>query len=127
MLTDFRVLAPLDTLAHAINMILAGSQQDFPVVENGAVVGMLTRAAMLKAIAERGEQTLVGDVMQREFQQASVSEDADVALARLQACGCHSMPVLRDGHLLGVLTMDNVGEYVMVQSALRRARTVVQS
>jgi hypothetical protein len=27
--------------------------------------------------------------------------------------------VLRDGKLLGVLTMDNVGEYVMVQAALR--------
>jgi hypothetical protein len=27
--------------------------------------------------------------------------------------------VIRNGQLLGVLTMDNVGEYVMVQSALR--------
>jgi hypothetical protein len=27
--------------------------------------------------------------------------------------------VIEDGHLLGVLTMDNVGEYVMVQAALR--------
>jgi hypothetical protein len=33
------------------------------------------------------------------------------------------MPVIRDGQLLGVLTMDNVGEYVMVQAALRGAKT----
>jgi hypothetical protein len=31
--------------------------------------------------------------------------------------------VIRDGHLLGVLTMDNVGEYIMVQVALRGTKT----
>lgn len=125
MVTDVETVAPGDPLARPVQLILGGFQQDFPVVEGGTVIGMLTRTTLLKALAERGEQTLVGEVMERDFQQASVTDDADVALARLQACGCHSMPVLRDGHLLGVLTMDNVGEYVMVQSALRRARTAV--
>ena len=46
------------------------------VVENGAVVGMLTRSALIKALAERGEQTPVSAVMQREFQQASLLEAA---------------------------------------------------
>ena len=36
---------------------------------------------------------------------------------------CHSLPVIREGHLLGVLTMDNVGEYIMVQVALRGTKT----
>ena len=74
-------------------------------------------------MSHRTEQ--VGEVMQREFEQATIADDADAALARLQACGCKSMPVLRDGHLLGVLTMDNVGEYVMVQAALRRPKAAV--
>jgi len=120
--TNVETVAPSDPLARPVQLILAGFQQDFPVVDQGAVVGMLTRAQLLKALAERGDQTRVGDVMEREFQQASATEDADAALARLQACGCRSMPVLRDGRLLGVLTMENVGEYVMVQSALGRTR-----
>ncbi len=127
MVTDVQTVAPSDPLSRPVKLILEGFQQDFPVVLEGSVVGMLTRGALLKALAERGEQTPVSEVMQREFEQATIAEDADVALARLQACGCKSMPVLRDGRLLGVLTMDNVGEYVMVQSALRRAKVFARS
>jgi Zn-dependent protease/CBS domain-containing protein len=119
MITDVQTLAPDDVLARAVKFILDGFQQDFPVVENGVVRGMLTRPAMLKALAEHGDQARVGDVMHRDFQQAHPTESADVVLARLKSCGCHSLPVVRDGHLLGVLTMENVGEYVMVQAALR--------
>jgi Zn-dependent protease/CBS domain-containing protein len=123
MMTDVRTLEPRDPLSRAVRLILDGFQQDFPVVENGSVRGMLTRAALLKALAERGETGLVGDAMDREFQQASPHEPAEEVLARLKSSGSHSLPVIRDGHLLGVLTMENVGEYVMVQAALRGAKT----
>jgi len=43
MLTDFYTLNSTDTLGHAVQLILAGSQQDFPVLENSHVVGVLTR------------------------------------------------------------------------------------
>jgi CBS domain-containing protein len=93
------------------------------VVANGTVQGMLTRTALLKALAAHGEQAPVGEVMDREFHQASPNEPAEEVLGRLKNCGCHSLPVIRDGQLLGVLTMDNVGEYVMVQAALRGTKT----
>jgi Zn-dependent protease/predicted transcriptional regulator len=123
MITDVRTLHAADPLTRAVDLILDGFQQDFPVVApDGTVQGMLTRAVMLKALAERGENTRVGDVMNREFVQAGPGDAAEDALTRLKSCGCHSMPVIRDGQLLGVLTMDNVGEYVMVQAALRGTR-----
>jgi Zn-dependent protease/CBS domain-containing protein len=123
MITDVETLTVTDPLSRPVRLILDGFQQDFPVIEHGAVQGMLTRSTLLKALAEHGESALVGDVMERDFQQANPAEPADEALARLKACGCHSMPVVRDGQLLGVLTMDNVGEYVMVQAALRGTKT----
>jgi CBS domain-containing protein len=122
MITDVETLAPSDPLSRPVKLILDGFQQDFPVLENGSVKGMLTRGALLKALAAHGDQARVGDHMEREFQQTSPQEPADEALARLKACGCHSMPVIGNGRLLGVLTMDNVGEYVMVQAALRGAK-----
>ena len=119
MITDVRTVSPTDPLSRPVDLILDGFQQDFPVVANGKVQGMLTRGALLKALRERGEQALVGDVMAREFQQAGPNEAVDDALTRLKSSGSNSLPVIRDGQLLGVLTMDNVGEYVMVQDALR--------
>jgi Zn-dependent protease/predicted transcriptional regulator len=118
MMTDVRTLEPGDELSRAVRLILDGFQQDFPVVANGTVQGMLTRTALMKALAGRGEHARVGDVMDRHFQSASPLEPAEEVLARLKSSGSHSMPVTRDGQLLGVLTMDNVGEYVMVRAAL---------
>lgn len=122
MMTDVHTLAPHDPLSRAVKLILDGFQQDFPVVENGIVRGMLTRASLLKALAERGEAALVGDVMDREFQQVSPHEPAEEVLVRLKSSGSHSLPVVRNGQLLGVLTMENVGEYVMIQAALRGSK-----
>ena len=118
MMTDVRTLDPGDELSRAVRLILDGFQQDFPVVANGTVQGMLTRTALMKALAERGEHARVGDVMDRDFQSASPHEPAEEVLGRLKSSGSHSMPVTRDGQLLGVLSMDNVGEYVMVRAAL---------
>ena len=50
MLTTFQTLAPQNTLSYAVELILAGSQQDFPVVDSGKVVGVLTRGDLIKAL-----------------------------------------------------------------------------
>ena len=67
MLTDFTTLAPTDPLSRAVELVLQGSQQDFPVVANGAVDGILTRADVIKALAEQPPTTPVSVVMQCEF------------------------------------------------------------
>ena len=43
MITDFRTLRPDEPLARAVEYARAGFQQDFPVVEDGRLVGVLTR------------------------------------------------------------------------------------
>jgi Zn-dependent protease len=125
MLTDFRTLSPEDTLDRAVQLVLAGSQQDFPVVEDGHAVGVLTRADLLVALAQQGRQSPVKDVMRRDFQTINSSEMLEAAFTRLQGCECRTMPVERNGRLVGLLTMDNVGEFVMIQTALGGAKTRV--
>ena len=125
MITDIRTLSPQDSLASAVHHVLAGFQQDFPVVERGELVGVLTRSDLLKALAERGQNASVAEAMQREFQTADPSDELEKVLARLRECGCHTLPVVRGRELLGVLTMDNIGEFLLVQSALRTRGAVV--
>lgn len=121
MLTDFRTVAPTDSLAHAVQLILAGSQQDFPVVSNDRVVGVLTRSNVLRGLTERGPQTPIAEMMHREFEIFDSYEMLEVAFARLQACQCQTVPVTHGGHLVGLLTMDNVGEFLMIQGATKAA------
>ena len=54
MLTHFRTLTPASTLGDAVDLILTGSQQDFPVVDNGRIEGILTRSDLLKALTRSG-------------------------------------------------------------------------
>jgi CBS domain-containing protein len=123
MLTDFRSISPADSLAQAVDLILAGSQQDFPVVENGSVVGVLLRKDLLAALARGGQSAPVSEVMQREFLTVDPGEMLETAFQRLQACECHTVPVTRGGELVGLVTMDNLGEFILIQGALSAARS----
>jgi Zn-dependent protease/predicted transcriptional regulator len=120
MITDYQTLSPQDPLSRAVEHIMAGFQQDFPVVSDGRVVGILTRADLMTALAQRGLGAPVSEVMQRGFQTADPAEMAETVFARLQACNCHSLPVVQNGQLVGILTAENVGEFLMIQSALSR-------
>ena len=123
MLTDFRTLSPHDSLARAVELVLTGAQQDFPVVGNGHVEGVLTRGDLLTALTQQGQGALVRDVMRHEFQTVDSFEMLEKAFARLQDCDCHTLPVTHNGRLVGLVTMDNVGEFLMIQAALRPAKS----
>ncbi|MCP5517512.1 MAG: site-2 protease family protein [Verrucomicrobiales bacterium] len=119
MIRDFRALLPADPLTRAVEHVIEGFQQDFPVVDGGRVVGVLTRQRMLTALAKYGGAFLVQDAMEREFATASPLEMAETAFARLDECACHSVPVVQDGRLVGLLTAENIGEFLMIRSALQ--------
>ncbi len=118
MLTDFRALAPGDRLARAVDLILAGSQQDFPVLDEGRLVGVLPRHSLMKALSQGGADALVAEVMHREVPAVAPDEILESAVQRLQGSDCRVLPVVARGRLVGLLTPDNVGEFAMIQAAL---------
>ena len=62
----------------------------------------------------------MSEVMQRDFQMTDSSQMLDTIFPRLQNCQCHTMPVTRNGQLVGLMTMDNIGEFI--QSALKASQ-----
>jgi Zn-dependent protease/CBS domain-containing protein len=121
MITRFGTMAEDDPLSAAVRELLAGSQQDFPVVTGGRVVGVLTRTDLVKALAEHGQGVRIGDVMRRDCPQAEDGEPLETVFQRMRAANCPTLPVIHDGRLVGVVTLENVGELMMIQSAVRAA------
>lgn len=122
MLTDFDVLAADDQLLRAVQLTLAGSQKDFPVLDDaGRLVGVLRQDDMLRGLHEQGPGARVADSMQREFHTASLGEMVETVLQRLGECRCHTLPVLdvRE-QVVGLVTMENIGEFMRIEAALRR-------
>ncbi len=127
MMTTFDTIGPDDRLQRAVDRILAGAQQDFPVVNNGRIEGILTRADLLVALTRSGPETPVRNVMQRSYSEADATEMLETAFARLGTCDCHTMPVTHGGQLVGLLTMENVGEFLAINAALKHSPAVAGS
>lgn len=130
MMTDFRTLQPGDSLQRTIELILATSQQDFPVVENSRVLGILPSRELMVALQQRGPDTLVQDVMRRDFLSLDANEMLDTAFARMHAAECcMTAPVTQRDALVGLLTAENISEFVLIASALgdRRAGSATAS
>ena len=123
MQTKFEALRPQDTLARAVELILAGSQQDFPIVEDGRVLGILERDTFIKALARSGQNEPVADVMRREVPEVDTHEMVESALTRLEQSGAKTLPVTHGGRLAGLITAENITEFLMIRSALRSATT----
>jgi CBS domain-containing protein len=124
MMREFRSASPFDNLRDLSEWLLAGYQQDFPVVAQGEIVGIVSRADLLRGLTGGGPDTLVRDVMRQDFTVASPLEPIEAVLRRTQAGegSAAAIPVVDGGVLVGLVTAENVGEYVMVKAALKGVR-----
>ena len=118
MLTDFQVLSFDDSLSHAVELTLAGSQKEFPVMRGAETIGVLTQELLLKGLQVRGEQSLVTDWMQREIEYADIDESLEAVLERLQNCPCPLLFVTREKQVVGIINIDNIMELIKIQNAL---------
>lgn len=126
MLTEFHSLPPDATLRDGVVLLLAGSQQDFPVLDtHGGMQGMLTRHDLISALAEKGPGQPVVEVMRRCPESTQPASELTQALEALNASECPAIPVLdpTSGGLIGLLTAENVGETLMVRAALMKLRS----
>lgn len=128
MMTQFSTLRPKDSLQRAVELILATPQQDFPVLEDSRVVGILTSRDLMIALQRQGPDSLVEGVMRRDFVSLAANEMLDTGLARVHAAECCTTAPVIDRHILvGLLTAENVNEFVLIASALGEHRAGVAS
>jgi Zn-dependent protease/predicted transcriptional regulator len=118
MLTDYRTLSPGDTLAHAAELLLAGSQPDFPVVTDGKAVGVLTRDNLMAGLARSGRDARVSEAATAGLGTVEADAPLTPAVARLRQGEGPCLQVVEAGRPIGLLTLENIGEYLMLRSAL---------
>lgn len=121
MMTHFTNLTVDDTLGDAVDRLLDGSQQDFAVMDGDTIVGVLPRSDLVAELARRGPETPVSEVMRRNCGPVDENDMLFRVFSRMQEKDCPLVPVTRRGRVVGMVTLENVGELLMVRSALRKA------
>ena len=126
MIRDFRTLRPEDPLSRAVDLLLEGHQHDFPVLgarPGDPPLGILTRSDLLTALAEGRTDRPVGDATRRNCGTAHPRDLLEDVARGMEENGCPAVPVLDDGGaVVGMVTLENVGELAMVRAALNRGR-----
>jgi CBS domain-containing protein len=122
MVRDFHTLPVGSTLREAADLLLASSQQDFPILNGADVVGVLSRSALLQGMASEGPETYVASAMDRDFAKALPDDPLDGLLSsRLSG----PVLVLKDGQptdssLVGMVTQENLLEFLTLRQLQSR-------
>jgi Zn-dependent protease/CBS domain-containing protein len=125
MITEFQSLPTSATLSDAADALIRTTQTEFPIVDGtGRMRGILTRDAMIKALKERGPDAPVLEVMQGDVPTVPARAKLDTALRSLMQRGRPVVGVTDpQERLIGLLTVENLGEMMMVQQAKPDAKT----
>jgi Zn-dependent protease len=118
MVTDFRTVPIHATLNDAVNLLLSGEQREFPVLDNmGRTEGILTRDNLIRGLSQRGPQSTVAEAMSAGVPSVSPTLGFQEALDRLRDSRLPALPVIDGGALVGLLTMDNITDLLLVRRA----------
>jgi CBS domain-containing protein len=99
-------LEPWNTLREAATRMRELGFSCLPVVLKGDVVGIITEADLVEAVANGtvpSEQHVV-DYMSESPVSVSPDDDGAVAATRMLAIGCRHLPVLDNGKLVGIVS-----------------------
>lgn len=114
MITEFHTLDHGSTIRDAANLLLSTSQQDFPIVHGDQVVGLLGRKLLIRSLSAEGPDAYVAGVMDRDFLALEPGTDlAEVLPLMAQAGRCGL--VMEGSKLLGLLTTDNLSEFLLLR------------
>lgn len=118
MMTRFTTLEADAPLSAAVHELIASGQQDFPIMRDGQLAGLLPRTLLLRGLAHGPGDAPIADVMVDASCSVDETEMLDAAFERMQQAPCPMLPVLRGTELVGLLTPENVSEWMMVQASL---------
>jgi Zn-dependent protease len=129
MVTNFRTIPVYATLADAVDLLLSGEQREFPVVDNnGRIEGILTRDNLIRGLSQLGPGGPVSGAMTPGVPVVSPTLAFREALERLRSSRLPALPVVDPaGALVGLLTLDNITDLLMVQRARPDGRAAARA
>jgi len=118
---EFTTLKEVETLRTAVEMLLDGPEQRFVIVDDeNRVKGILTRNNIIQGLSEHGDDLIIRQVMNRSITTFEPDTSLEEAFQKMQKQRISMVPVVQNEKLVGIIDMDNINEFIMVRSAIKR-------
>ena len=88
------------------------------VTDGHQVIGILPHTKIVKAFQQSRRDLSVAELMERDFQKVEPWEDLSEIYRKVQGKQQHFFPVIQSGVLVGVIDMENIQEFMMIQAGL---------
>jgi len=99
-----RTLAPTDTVAEAATVMARYGHEGFPVVEDGAIIGVLTRGEIDKALHHKLGGTAIRQFMRKGPFFVTPQDSVEQLQALMTEEGLGQVPVVDNGKIIGIVT-----------------------
>jgi stage IV sporulation protein FB len=115
MMTRFATLTPDTHIDEAVETLLATSQSDFPVADDGRLIGLLGRNDIVRALKRMGPDARVGQAMTTDIPVVGRTGRLDEALRILQERSAPAVGIVDSaGRLVGLITSETLGEMMLI-------------
>jgi len=119
MTTEFQSLRADEPVSRALEHFYHGSQEDFPVMGDYGIEGILTRDRILASIHEKGLDVPVSDIMDRSFASVGPQTPLDEAYKKLLSDRKTAMAVVDAGQVKGMVSLDGISRFFIIKTALK--------
>ncbi len=101
-------VSPTTSVHDAAVTMTQGRVGAIPVLDGEQLVGIFSERDLMTRVVVRGldaRTTAVSEVMTSEVTIASLEDHVDDCLEKMRRVGCRHLPVIEEGHVVGVLSM----------------------
>ena len=114
---DFHLLNGGQAISDAVKLLLDVQDHHFLITENKEVVGTLSKTAIIQGLTKHGENIPVRQVMQKNILWLKPDMPIVEAQEAMLKKGISVAPVRVENRLIGILEMENLNEFLLVQAA----------
>ncbi|MHB1104101.1 MAG: CBS domain-containing protein [Devosia sp.] len=108
---DIHIVRPEDTVADALQLMADKNVGAVLVVEGDRLVGIFTERHYARNIFLKGRRsptTLIGEVMEKNVIYVEPHQTAEACMALMTNKKIRHLPVLRDGRLVGIISIGDL-------------------
>ncbi len=117
--TDYEKIDAEDSLGEAADKLMHISDNGFVVISGGDYAGILTKNNLIKGLSVHGKKGRIKDVMSENIKSTSPDTTLFDAFKNMQQNKYDMIPVFDKDKFKGILNLDNINEFFMIQKAIR--------